>query len=183
MRTETEVDNREVLAIWLKEGIKHMTTTQSAFTTAVRKSGLGRNQEKRDFLAPSSTDTFITKNVNNTRQSCTAVFLDMLPQDLMTELKAGKHLVVFFIGFANVTSLLLHHVVLVSKNVLVLACFCSDKTGETHNHWPRAASQQGSVGGSSHRSRWQAVWRTTANAEWGRGDAGPRATSRPGGAR
>ena len=61
MRTDTEVDKREVLAVWMKEGAKYMKETAAAFMTAVRKSSCGRNQEKRDFLSLSSTDTFITK--------------------------------------------------------------------------------------------------------------------------
>lgn len=90
MRTETEVENREVLAVWMKEGAHHITESPSALTVAVRKSGYGRSQEKRDFPALSSADNFITKNVNNARQSCTAVFLDRLPQALVADLKKSK---------------------------------------------------------------------------------------------
>ena len=91
MRTETEVENREMLAVWMKEDATHIAESPAAFTGAVRKSEYSRSQEKRDFLALSSTDSFITKNVNNTRQSCTAVFLNKLPQVLVEDLKKSKH--------------------------------------------------------------------------------------------
>ena len=67
-----------------------MSATASAFTTAVRKSGCGKTQEKRDFLSLSSSDGFIKKHVNNSRQSCTAVFLDQLPHDMVASLKDGE---------------------------------------------------------------------------------------------
>ena len=44
MRTETEVESCDVLAMWLKEGEHYITESPSVFTTAVRKSGYRRNQ-------------------------------------------------------------------------------------------------------------------------------------------
>lgn len=91
MRTETEVDKREVFAVWMKLGSKHISASQYGFTNSVRRSGSGKNQEKRDFLGLSTTtDGFITKGVNNVRRSCTAVFLDKLPPHLAMALKQGK---------------------------------------------------------------------------------------------
>ena len=77
----------------MKEGVKYIRATPCTFMDAVRKSGMGRNQEKRDFLELNSSDTCIIKNGNNVRRSCTAVFLDRLPLSLTTGLKDGKNLV------------------------------------------------------------------------------------------
>lgn len=93
MRSETSIDGRECLCIWMKEGAKHMNSaTQAAFTSAVRMSGIGKTQVKRDFLSGQSTDTFIKKQENNVRQSCTAVFFDMLPHELSMQLKKSMFL-------------------------------------------------------------------------------------------
>ena len=82
------------MVVWMKEGMKYIGTSSSTFTDAVRKSGMGQNQEKRDFLQLHSRDTAIVKNRNNVRRNCTAVFLNKLPVSLKTGLKDGKYSVV-----------------------------------------------------------------------------------------
>ena len=89
MRTQTTVNGREVVAIWPKVGERYMKATAMMFTTAVRKSLLGKSQQK-DLLSESSTDQRIKTTVNNTRQSCTAVFLDAIPESMAEEFRRGK---------------------------------------------------------------------------------------------
>lgn len=98
MRCETELEKREVMVVWLKEGMKYISVSPCTFTDAVRRSGMGRNQEKRDFLGLNSSDVSIVKNDNNVRRSCTAVFLDKLPLSLNTELRDGN----FFLSLLQV---------------------------------------------------------------------------------
>ena len=86
MRTQTEVEGREVIAVYAKQASTHLKITPAAFTIAVRKSGIGKTQEKRYFLARECKDRFIKKDINTVRQSCCAVFLDALPECLATEL-------------------------------------------------------------------------------------------------
>ena len=50
MRTQTEVDGEEVLAVYAKKACEHLNVSPAAFTFAVRKSGIGRTQIKRHFL-------------------------------------------------------------------------------------------------------------------------------------
>lgn len=88
MRTGTEVLKREVLAVWIKGCTSHMIEDFDKLTSALKKSQMGK-AEKRDFLATSTNDTYITQGVNNIRRSCIVIYLDMLPTELKVELKEG----------------------------------------------------------------------------------------------
>jgi len=83
MRTETEVDNRHVLAIWMKGAVPYIEETN--IVSAVRKSKMGKLSVKREFLIPGRKDCFITKNFS-VRRSCIAIFLDSLPEKLAENL-------------------------------------------------------------------------------------------------
>ncbi len=87
MRTETQVEGRDVFAIWSKGGASYLPVSATAFTRAVRLSGIGKTQEKRNFLSVSSGDSCVITSSNAVRQSCNAIFLDSLPVDLATSLK------------------------------------------------------------------------------------------------
>ena len=82
MRTDTKVDGKEVVCLWMKFAEKHLNATSTSFNMAVRKSGIGKTQRKVHLLDGESKDKCILPGINNTRQSCTAVFLDSLPRDL-----------------------------------------------------------------------------------------------------
>ena len=87
MRTETELQGREILAIWVKGCVPYVSEDYSRFTNAIKKSRMGKNGEKRDFLKTNLQETHITQGGNNIRRSCTVVFLDKLPQELKVKLK------------------------------------------------------------------------------------------------
>ena len=91
MRTETELQGREILAIWVKGSMLHVSADYSKLTNAIKQSKLGKNGEKRDFLRNSAKEPYITQGINNLRRSCTTIFLDMLPNDLSTKLKEGMY--------------------------------------------------------------------------------------------
>ena len=91
MRTETELNGRQVLAIWVKGSMPHFSEdcVYSKLTNAIKKSNFGKNGEKRDFLKMSAKETYIKQGTNNVRRSCTVIFLDKLPAELSTKLKEG----------------------------------------------------------------------------------------------
>ena len=88
MRTGTEVLKREVLAVWLKGCPSHTIEDSDNLISVLKKCQMGKT-EKRDFLAASTSDNYITQGVNNVRRSCIVIYLDMLPKELQTELKEG----------------------------------------------------------------------------------------------
>ena len=90
MRTETELGGKEMFCVWVKEAAKYLSMSGPAFTTAVRESGIGKTQEKRDFLKKESKDDFIKKTCNSCRQNCVAVYLCSLPVNLAALLKASE---------------------------------------------------------------------------------------------
>ena len=81
------VEEREVLAIWMKMAAIHLPHTATAFANAVIRCAFGRNQIKRDFLLSGDTSHYITRGVNNNRQSSTVVFLDKLAPELKSMVK------------------------------------------------------------------------------------------------
>lgn len=87
MRTETELQGREILAIWIKGCVPYVSEDYSRFTNAIKQSKLGKNGEKRDFLKTSSKETHIKQGGNNIRRSCSVIFLDELPQEVKVKLK------------------------------------------------------------------------------------------------
>ena len=93
MRTETEVEKREVLAVWMRGAMSHVGQTEhhGKLASAVKQSGMGKAAEKREFLIAGRADNFISiKFKNSIRRSCTAIFLDKLPPELAKELREGK---------------------------------------------------------------------------------------------
>ena len=54
MRTQTEVDGEEVLAVYTKKACDYLSVSPTAFTFAERKSGIGKTQIKRHFLKEGS---------------------------------------------------------------------------------------------------------------------------------
>lgn len=86
MRSETQLEGKEILCVCIKEASKYFKVTPAVFSQAVRRSGMGKTQEKRDFLCVTATDNCIKKN-NCCRQSSVAVFLHKLPQNLKSRLK------------------------------------------------------------------------------------------------
>ena len=67
-----------------------MQATAMLFTTSVRKSGLGKSQQKKDLLSEKSTDRYIKPTINNSRQSCTALFLDAIPESMAEDFRRGN---------------------------------------------------------------------------------------------
>ena len=43
------VEGQDAIVVWMKGAEPHLTLQGTAFTRAVRLSGLGKTQEKRDF--------------------------------------------------------------------------------------------------------------------------------------
>lgn len=91
MRTDTKVDGRPVFAIWTSKAVKYTSSNVHGINSAVRSSGIGKTQEKRDFLKSGCTDTAIVRGVNNVRQSCVALYMDdpRWPSDLLTNIDKG----------------------------------------------------------------------------------------------
>lgn len=89
MRTGTEVQGREVLLVWVKGAEPYLTIAGASFTRAVRLSGIGSTQEKRNLLSPDSEDISI-QDSNSTRRSGNAIYLDELPDDMAKELQTCK---------------------------------------------------------------------------------------------
>ena len=46
MRTETKLQGREILAIWVKGSMLHVSADYSKLTNAIKQSKLGKNGEK-----------------------------------------------------------------------------------------------------------------------------------------
>ena len=92
MRTDTKVEGRPILAVWTSKAVQYTSSSVQSINSAVCTSGIGRTQEKRDFLRGGTTDTVIIRGVNNVRQSCIALYLDdrRWPNDLLTSVQAGK---------------------------------------------------------------------------------------------
>lgn len=79
---------RDVVGVWLKGAAQHLEVPSQAFSMAVKRSGLGHNQEKRSFLEEESEDTVITDH-NSVRRSCSCGYLDQLPSDIAAGLRRG----------------------------------------------------------------------------------------------
>ena len=90
MRTDTEVEGREVLAVWMKGALKYVSQTSYPILSALKGTDSGRTQIKRDFLCEGSDATCIKKNENSVRQSCITIFLDALPTVTKEKLKEGR---------------------------------------------------------------------------------------------
>ena len=60
MRTQMQVAGREVLAVWVKGAVPYLTVSGPSFTRAVRLSGMGTTQEKRNFLSEGGADAIIS---------------------------------------------------------------------------------------------------------------------------
>ena len=88
LRSEHSLEGREVLSVWLREAAQYIPVSAAALSTSVRKSGLGKTQDKREFLSSTSLDNYIKRD-NCCRQSCVSIFLDKLPEKLSLELKSG----------------------------------------------------------------------------------------------
>ena len=86
------VEGQNAIVVWMKGAEPHLTLQGTAFTRAVRLSGLGKTQEKRDFLGEKCEDTAITEK-NSERHSCTAVFLSLIPKDLASQLRKGINII------------------------------------------------------------------------------------------
>jgi len=81
MRTETELDKREVLAIWMSGAASYYSEDRRNFdnlVSAVKESEYGKLAVKREMVIPGRNDNYIVKNIS-VRRSCTAIFLDLLP--------------------------------------------------------------------------------------------------------
>ena len=91
MRAETKVEGRPVLAIWTSKAVKYTSTNIQCINTAVRVSGIGKTQEKRDFLKSGCMDTVISRGLNSVRQSCVALYMDdpRWPNDLLASVTKG----------------------------------------------------------------------------------------------
>lgn len=91
MRTDTKVDGRPVLAIWTTRAVKYTSSSVHTINGAVRSSGIGKTQEKRDFMKSGCTDKAIVRGLNNVRQSCVALYMDdpRWPSDLVTDIYKG----------------------------------------------------------------------------------------------
>ena len=71
--------------------MKHLPDyEQGKLTQSIKKTKIGKTLEKRDYLVPNSNDAYITKQYNNTRQSCVVIYLDKLPKETKLELKRGN---------------------------------------------------------------------------------------------
>ena len=94
MRSNTTVGGRPVIALWTSKAVKAVPTVNAQMlNNAVRESGLGKTQEKRDFLRSGCTDQEIIRNVNDIRQSCIVLFTDdpRWPTDLLQRFKRSKN--------------------------------------------------------------------------------------------
>ena len=90
MRTETEIEKREILAVWMRGAMSHVGQMEhhGKLIWTVKQSNMGKPAEKREFLIAGSADNFIFKN--SVRRSCNAILLDKLPPELAKKLKEGK---------------------------------------------------------------------------------------------
>ena len=59
------------------------------FHRAVRLSGIGVTQEKRNFLLPGRED-LVLDDSNSTRRSGNAIFLDEIPKELSSDFHVSK---------------------------------------------------------------------------------------------
>ena len=67
----------------------YLPVNGTLFTRAVRLSGMGTIQEKRNFLAEGGEDFAITES-NSVRRSCNAIFLDAVTDDMALEMRQCK---------------------------------------------------------------------------------------------
>ena len=80
-----------MIVIWTSRAVQYTTANVVCINNAVRASGLGKTQEKRDFLKDGSTDTAICKNSKTIRRSCIALFLNdpRWPTKLLDQITEG----------------------------------------------------------------------------------------------
>lgn len=89
MRIGARVKGREVLLVWVKGSEPYLSVSGTAFTRAVRLSGIGVTQEKRNFLLPGRED-LVLDDSNSTRRSGYAIFLDEIPKELPSDFHVCK---------------------------------------------------------------------------------------------
>ncbi|MCG8621059.1 MAG: hypothetical protein MJE68_03520 [Proteobacteria bacterium] len=89
MRTQTQIAGREVFVVWVKGAVPYLPINGTLFTRAVRLSGMGTTQEKRNFLAEGGEGFAITES-NSVRRSCNAIFLDAVTDDMALEMRQCK---------------------------------------------------------------------------------------------
>ena len=92
MRTETEVDSKHVLAIWMKGAAAYFEDNDNpvSIVPAVRKSQMGKLSVKREFLIPGRKDSCILKCFS-VRRRCVTIFLDSLPVQLAQNLQQSEY--------------------------------------------------------------------------------------------
>jgi len=91
MRTDTTLDGREVLAVWMTGLVQYYQCDYcNKLSRVLTETKMGKNLVKRDLLRPESNEKFITKNYNNARRSCTVIWLDTLQADVVNKLKRGQ---------------------------------------------------------------------------------------------
>ena len=92
MRSNTKVGGRPVIAIWTTKAVKLVPAISTQkLNNAVRATGIGKTQEKREFLRSNSKDKEIIRGVNDIRQNCVALYTDdpRWPPDLLQEIERG----------------------------------------------------------------------------------------------
>ena len=112
MRTQTEVEGKEVLAVYTKKACELISVTPAAFTLAVRKSGLGRTQIKKHFLKEGCGSAVVCvqqRSDNTVNRSCCAIFLKEIPADICSTLKMCKFLTYTITPKANLHGLCVYH--------------------------------------------------------------------------
>ena len=94
MRADTKVEGKPVVVIWTSKAVQYSSLNATTINSAVRASGLGKTQEKRDFLKTESRDTVIVTKENSVRRSCIALYMNdhRWPKDLLNQITKGQKL-------------------------------------------------------------------------------------------
>jgi hypothetical protein len=92
MRADTKVEGKSVVVIWTSNAVQYSSFNVTTVNSAVRASGLGKTQEKRDLLKTGSTDTAIVTKENSVRRSCIALYMNdhRWPKDLLNQIAKGQ---------------------------------------------------------------------------------------------
>lgn len=90
IRGDVTVESKPAIVIWTSRAVQYTTASVASVNNAVRASGLGKTQEKRDFLKDGIMDTTILKT-NSMRRSCIALFLNdpRWPKRIRDKITAG----------------------------------------------------------------------------------------------
>ena len=91
MTTNSTYEGREVVSVCL-EDIETLSTPPKQLRAIVRSNALGNASRAKDFVPTHSTESVINRRSNSYSRKATVVWLDMLPPDLVKELKEGNHL-------------------------------------------------------------------------------------------